>query len=128
MDANLLDLNEAEAPQLREGPRWAVDLHMQFGEDEAPTPVDAVSQFLVAILYRDMREMTFTVRDRHSSSEDPTVYVHEGRVYSRVDFDTQAAPTPSVAPRPAAQSAPASASTGAGRQPAARRKSGKPLT
>jgi hypothetical protein len=89
MDANLLDLNEAEAPQLAEGPRWAVDLHMQFGEDEAPTPVDAVSQFLVAILYRDMREMTFTVRDRHSDSEDPTVYVHEGRVYSRVDFDTR---------------------------------------
>lgn len=128
MEANLLDLAEDEVTQTGEGPRWAVDLHMQFGEDEAATPVDAVSQFLVSILYRDMREMTFTVRDRHSDSEDPTVYVHEGRVYSRVDFDTKAATATSVAAPAAPTAAPTAAPGGAGRRPVSRRKGAKPLT
>jgi hypothetical protein len=96
VDANLLDLNEDDSSGLLDDvPRWTVDLHMQFSEAEAPTPIDAVSQFLVSILYRDMREMTFTVRDRQADDDGPAIYVHEGRVYSKVDFDTM----PRTAPR-----------------------------
>ena len=81
MDANLLvktmQPDEDEAP---DAPRWDVELHMRFDEAEAPTPAAAVSLFLVEVLYQGMKGMSFTVRDRRSGTDHPTVFVQGGQV------------------------------------------------
>lgn len=89
MTTKLPNLDERQAPELLQAPRWVVDLHMQFDETDAPTAVDAVSQFLVAILYRGMSGMTFTVHDRRSDAADQDVFVQEGHAYSRGELDAK---------------------------------------
>ena len=59
---------------------------MRFDEAEAPTPAAAVSLFLVEVLYQGMKGMSFTVRDRQSGTDHPTVFVQGGEVCASGGF------------------------------------------
>ena len=87
MDAKLLDKGlHPDEDGVPDVPRWDVELHMRFHEAEAPTPVAAVSLFLVEVLYHGMKGMSFTVRDRHSDTDHPTVFVQGGQVCAGGEF------------------------------------------
>lgn len=85
-DTQVIDLGETN--EQSEGSRWAVNLHMRIAEADAATPVDAVEAFLDATMRYGLRNLVYTVRDRHSEDGD-TVFIENGVAYTDEEYQAK---------------------------------------